>query len=171
MENLGLYLSCDKRQKMLMLGIGNMYKNIPRNKLTSNLKKNPNSNLSHHHHLPGQQINLALEITNLQKANPALVWLSWLPLKSRSWQVNLTQRENLLTKVSKLLWFPFLYIPRSISLYSIPLRPFPIPFSCPFSTRPSLFPLSMTHSHDVTFRITCQLRLHLRPYSDAAAGI
>ena len=62
------------------------------------LSKNLNSNLSHLHHLPDHLINLDPLTTNLQTANPALVQLNQLLLKSRNWQVNLTQRENSLPK-------------------------------------------------------------------------
>ena len=95
--NLGLCLSCDKRQETLMLGIGNSNKNILKNKPTSSLSKNPNSNLSHPHHLPDHLINPDPLTTNLQTPSPALVQLNRL-LKSWNWQVNLTQRENSLPK-------------------------------------------------------------------------
>ena len=95
MGNLRLYPSCDKKQETLMLSIGNSNKNILKNKLTSRILSN---NLLHHHHLPNQPINLDPQTINLQTANPALVQLNRLPLKSRSWQVNLTQRENSLPK-------------------------------------------------------------------------
>ena len=83
---------------MLMLSIGNSNKNVLKNKPTSSLSKNPNSNLSHPHHLPDHLINLNPLTTNLQTPNPALVWLNRLLLKSQNWQVNLTQRENSLPK-------------------------------------------------------------------------
>ena len=50
------------------------------------------------HHLPDHLINPNPLTTNLQTPSPALVQLNWLLLKSRNWQVNLTQRENSLPK-------------------------------------------------------------------------
>ena len=81
-----------------MLNTGNVSKN-PRNKPTSNLSKKLNNNLSHHPHpLPDPLLKLVLLILKLQMPKPDL-----LQLNHQNWQVNLTQRENLLPKSIKIV--------------------------------------------------------------------
>ena len=98
-ENLRLYPRCDKKQETLMLDTGNMSKNGPRNKPTSNLSKKLN-NLSHHPHpLPDPLLNLILLILKLQMLKPDPLWLN-----RQNWQVNSTRRENLLPKSVKIIF-------------------------------------------------------------------